>query len=77
MSLLRCSASEEACGLHYNHDAIERFMTEHFKPNDDIYSDLTIMVAANKREAEETTASTWIALCAQVRRAAKHYGFIQ
>jgi hypothetical protein len=70
--------SEEACSLHYDQAAIERFMTKYFKPdNMEVVSTMAVMVNGNKILVGQMSPSTLTAHCAQVRRAAKYYGFTQ
>jgi hypothetical protein len=77
LELYTMLASEEACGLHYDQAAIERFMTKSFKPDDDVFAVMGSAVAGNKRLVDGMTGSTLTAHCVQVRRYAKQYGFVQ
>jgi hypothetical protein len=53
-------------------------MVKYFKPDDmQVISTMAAMVAGIKIQVGQMTPSTLTAHCAQVRRAAKYYGFIQ
>jgi hypothetical protein len=68
--------SEEACGLTYDQDAIERFINEHVKASDMSFpSMLNTMTAGTKFQIENMSKSSLTAHCAQVRRIAVKYGF--
>ena len=70
--------SEQACGLMYDRDAIERFITEHVKASDMSFpSTLNMMTMGTKSQIESMTESSLKAHCTQIRRIAKEYGFIK
>ena len=65
--------SEQACGLTYDRDPIERFITEHVKASDMSFpSTLNMMTMGTKVAIKDLTAH-----CTQIRRVAKEYGFIK
>jgi hypothetical protein len=70
--------SEQACGLTYNRDAIERFITEHVKASDMSFpSTLNMVTMGTKGQIESMSESSLTAHCTQIRRIAKEYGFIK
>ena len=76
-SLGNILASEDLCGLSYNQDAIQAFI-EKKVPADDLKftSTLTMMVEGSKYNNKSFTKSQKTAHCAQIKRVAKHYGFV-
>jgi hypothetical protein len=69
--------SEQACGLTYDRDPIERFITEHVKASDMSFpSTLNMMTMGTKVAIKEMSESSLTAHCTQIRRVAKEYGFI-
>jgi hypothetical protein len=70
--------SEQACGLTYDRDPIERFITEHVKASDMSFpSTLNMMTMGTKVAIKEMSESSLTAHCTQIRRVAKEYGFIK
>lgn len=70
-------ASEEACGLAFDQDAIERYVEDKVPAADmGFVSMLNTMVTGNKFQLGSMSASTKTAHCAQVRRAARAHGFL-
>ena len=70
--------SEQACGLTYDRDAIERFITEHVKASDMSFpSTLDLMTVGTKVAIKSMSQSSLTAHCTQIRRIAKEYGFIK
>jgi hypothetical protein len=68
--------SEEACGLTYDQQAIERFINEHIKACDMSFpSMLHMMTMGTKYEIRSMSESSLTAHCAQIRRIAEEYGF--
>jgi hypothetical protein len=69
--------SEQACGLHFAQAAIERFVEER-APADDMafMSHMTGEAGLKSREIAGYTPSERTAWCAQARRVAKNYRFI-
>jgi hypothetical protein len=69
-------ASEEACGLTYDQQAIERFINDHVKASDMSFpSTLDLMTRGTKYEIRSMSKSSLTAHCAQIRRIAEEYGF--
>jgi len=70
-------ASEEPCGLAYDHAAIERYIEQHV-PADDMgfASTLSLMTAGQAVQIEDMSPSAKAAHCAQIRRVARANGFI-
>jgi hypothetical protein len=68
--------SEEACGLHFDQAAIERFVEEK-APADDMgfMSHMTDAAAVKRDEISGYTQSERTAYCAQARQVAKSYRF--
>jgi hypothetical protein len=71
-------ASEKACGLTYNHDAIESFIRERIPPTD---LDFPGMLQDETRfvlliELRDMSESSLIAHCYQIRQLAKQYNLI-
>jgi hypothetical protein len=70
--------SETACGLTYDQDAIQNFIVKHVDPNDMGFApSLLSLTAGTKALIGEMSASSLTAHCTQIRRVAKHYGFIK
>jgi hypothetical protein len=68
--------SEQACGLSYDQDAIQRFINDHVSASDmEFPTMLSTMVDGTKVEIESMSQSALTAHCTQIRRIAKHYGF--
>jgi hypothetical protein len=71
-------ASEDICNLHYDQDAIKKFIDAHVKADDmefpsRLKSETSLSRYANKKMSQsEKTAH-----CAQISRVARSYGFIQ
>lgn len=70
-------ASEEACGLTFDQDAIAAFI-EAKVPADDMsfVSTLNMMTEGQKYQMEGMSASSRTAHCTQIKRVAASYGFI-
>jgi hypothetical protein len=70
-------ASESVCGLSYKAEAIEGLIAKKVKADDiEFPSTLNVMTSGSEYQLRDLTASAKVAHCAQVRRAAKAYGFI-
>lgn len=71
-------ASEEACGLKYDQEAIEAFIEKKVAADDmGFTSSLNLMTQAATSEIEDMNASQKTAHCAQIKRVAKSYAFVQ
>ncbi|TVR11858.1 MAG: signal recognition particle [Salinarimonadaceae bacterium] len=69
-------ASEELCGLSYDHDAIERFIEERVAADDMSFTPmLRMMTDGATYTQDEMSESAKRAHCAQIRRVARSYGF--
>jgi hypothetical protein len=71
-------ASEEVCGLTYNQDAIARYIEDNV-PADDMgfASTLNLMTDGAGYQISSMSESAKTAHCAQTRRVAKSYGFVE
>lgn len=71
-------ASEEFCGLTYDLDAIATFI-EQTVPADDMKfaSTLDLMTRGNKAQIAEMSPASKAAHCAQIKRVARSFNFIQ
>jgi hypothetical protein len=68
-------ASEEACGLNFDKDAIKKFVQDRVPADDLSFAALLSLNAYDGRdEVKEMNPSTLTALCVQVARVAKSYG---
>lgn len=77
-SLGNIIASEEVCELHYNQEAITAWVEKNISESDmDFPSTLTMMVQGSEYQIKEQSPSARTAHCAQVRRVAKKFGFVQ
>ena len=71
-------ASEEPCGLSYDHEAIDSFVSENVDPSDMSFaSTLGMMTKGAALEVGELTGSQLRAHCAAIRQTAKSYGFVE
>lgn len=71
-------ASESLCGLSYKPEAIEALIAKKVKADDiEFPTTLNLMTSGSEYRIRDLTASAKVAHCAQVRRAAKAYGFIE
>lgn len=71
-------ASEEACGLSYDQDAIAAFIEKKVAADDmGFTSTLNLMTQATTSQIEDMSASQKTAHCAQTKRVAKSYGFVR
>jgi hypothetical protein len=69
-------ASEEACRLNYDKEAIKKFVQDRVPADDLSFAALLSLNAYDGRdEVKEMNPSTLVALCVQVARVAKRYGF--
>jgi hypothetical protein len=70
-------ASESECGLSYNQQAIEAFIEKKVDAGDmGFTSTLQMMTSGSKVQIESMTPSQKAAHCAQIRRVAKKYRFV-
>ena len=70
--------SEEACGLKYDQSAIESFINKKVDPKDMSFAaSLSNMTDGIKFEIKSMSESSLTAHCTQIRRVAKHYGFVK
>jgi hypothetical protein len=68
--------SEQACGLTYDQDAIQRFINEHVSASDMSFpGNLNFFTIGTKAGIERMSQSALTAHCTQIRRIAKQYGF--
>jgi|ERR1700733_5453329 hypothetical protein len=68
--------SETACGLTYDHGAIQSHIVKHVDANDmGFAASLDAMTNGTKYEIKEMSPSSLTAHCTQIRRVAKQYGF--
>jgi hypothetical protein len=68
-------ASEQACGLSYDKDAIKKFVQDRVPADDLSFAALLSLNAYDGRDqVKEMNSSTLAALCVQVARVAKSYG---
>ena len=71
-------ASEEFCGLSYDQAAIEKFIEEKVAADDmGFASNLQVMTEGQRYSLKDMSASSRTAHCAQIRRVAKSYEFIE
>ena len=71
-------ASEEPCGLSYDHAAIERYIEKNVKADDMGFAGmLNMMTSGSAYSIKEMSPSAMAAHCAQIRRVAKSFGFTQ
>lgn len=69
--------SEAACGLSYDQAAIEAFIEKKVPADDMAFpSALDLMVGGTTAKIEDMSQSAKTAHCAQVRRIARSYGFV-
>jgi hypothetical protein len=69
--------SESFCSLHYNQDAIKKFIDEHVDKNDlEFTSTLKMMTSGSQYQNRSMSPSEKTAHCAQITRVARSYGFI-
>ncbi len=77
MALGDLLASEEACGLTYDQDAIAAYIDKHVPAEDmEFSSNLTMMTMGQKAQLADMSVSQRTAHCRQVGRVAKANGFI-
>lgn len=70
-------ASEEACGLSFNQEAIAAFIEANVAADDMSFaSTLGMMTGGKKYEIDEMSASSKTAHCTQIKRVAATYKFI-
>jgi hypothetical protein len=70
--------SEQACGLKYDQAAIERYVTSNVGADDMSFpAVLKSMTDGIKAQIAGMSESELTAQCTQVRRTAKHYGFVR
>lgn len=71
-------AAESLCGLAYDQSAIQAFIDQKV-PADDLRfaPELQMMTNGAKYQQQDMSASMKTALCRQMQRAAKSYGFIK
>lgn len=70
-------ASEQACALAFDHDAIGAYIDEHVDAADmDFTSNLAMRVRIFTRQVEEMNPSTLAAQCRQAERVARSFNFI-
>jgi hypothetical protein len=79
LQLATVLGSETTCGLQYDQDAIKTFITkQHIDENDATFvSDLSLLSSNAKSEIEEMSKGVLAAHCIQIRRVARHNGFIK
>lgn len=71
-------ASEEACGLSYNQDAIAAFIAKEVPPERmDFANQLNTAVMGGTYWIKKMTQSQKTAHCASITQTARHYGFIK
>lgn len=69
-------ASEEVCGLAYDHDKVAAYVEKTVPATDmEFTSMLNLMTMGAKAQTDDMSASSKAAHCAQIRRVAKSYGF--
>ncbi|NKX16146.1 hypothetical protein [Brucella pseudogrignonensis] len=71
-------AAEEACGLSYDQDAIQKYVTE-IVPSDvtSFPGTLGLWTRTRKDQMQTMTGSEKTAQCASIKSIAKTYGFIK
>lgn len=70
--------SEEACGLTYNQDAIERFIDDRVRDDDmGFTNNLNLFTQGARFNIAEMSESSLTAHCRQIRRVARSFGFIE
>lgn len=70
-------AGEQPCDLHYEQAAIQRYIADAVPSSDMGFANtLGIIVRASTSEIRQMGESEKTAFCAQTRRVAQHYGFI-
>lgn len=71
-------ASEKACGLTFDWDAIQAYVVKHVDANDMEFAiSLNTSTDGTAAILERSSASYLAAHCAQIRRVAKQNGFIK
>ena len=71
-------ASEEACGLTFDQDAIAAFIENKVAADDmGFVSTLNMMTEGQKYRLEDMSASSKTAHCTQIKRVAISFGFIR
>lgn len=71
-------ASEEACGLTFDQDAISAFIEKRVPADDMAFpSSLNMMVMGSEAQIADMSTSAKTAHCTQIRRIAKSNGFLQ
>jgi hypothetical protein len=71
-------ASEEPCGLAFDHDAIDRYIDSHVDAADmGFASQLSSMTRLAARDLEQHSESHRRAHCRAMERSARHHGFIE
>jgi len=69
--------SEEACELSYKQEAIEKFIEDNVSPGDmDFAEDLDLLKGNREFALSESSDKEIARHCIQIKRTAKHYGFI-
>ena len=70
--------SEQGCGLDYDKNAIEHFISEHVDAGDmDFTNSLGLETRVMERQIKQMSQSSLAAHCTQIRRVAKQNGFIK
>ncbi|MFS8181373.1 signal recognition particle [Pseudovibrio denitrificans] len=69
--------SEEACDLSFKQEPIEKFIEANVSPGDmDFVGDLDMIVENTETDMREMSTKKIARHCIQIKRTAKHYGFI-
>ncbi|MBU2533339.1 MAG: signal recognition particle [Alphaproteobacteria bacterium] len=70
-------ASEDACGLTYDQAAITGYIEDKVEADDMSFpSTLQMMTESTRYDIEDMSTSSLTAHCAQIRRIAKSYNFV-
>lgn len=71
-------AAEEFCGLTYDQDAIQAWITSNVAADAMGFAGtLTMMVAGAEFQQRDMSTSAKTAHCTAIRQTAKHYGFVK
>lgn len=71
-------ASEDLCGLAYDHDAIDRFIDDYVDPSDMSFaSTLQMMTDGQTFMMGDMSEAAKRAHCRAIGRTARHHGFIE
>lgn len=70
-------ASEEFCDLKYNQDAVQKFIEQNVKADDmEFPENLAMAIRVRLSDNSDISSSAKTAHCAQIRRIAKSYDFV-